>query len=184
MALNIDNQSSRYIIAFFSVVILISICIHVYNFEEASGPHDDLTTTPFNDAMMAAVELHVQLSRDLFQITLVYIAGIWGLLIAKKGEAVLVFGDKPEMIMAGTAASLLSLSITMHILYLAKVTEVYRETAEFIAKMPQDIPANIANIFADSIDYLFVAQYWFLGVGAFVSLVTFVSAHIIKKDIV
>lgn len=191
----------RWILAVLSTVVLVYLLQKVIiDAVYTSGPHYILKLTSFNDPMQAAIETRLAQAKDMFQLGIVFIGGLWALIIAKKGEARLVLSDYPEIIMSVSATILLSLSFICHSIYVSEVTEVYYSAGKIANKViegsmesdslmsvvnsknQQDADIKIADIFQRGVNYLFDAQYGFLVAGAINAMLTFISAHKLKNE--
>jgi hypothetical protein len=180
-------KRGRIFLAAISILILFGILIYVLRgVIDASGPEYIFRDKPFNELTKAGVDIRLDQSRNLFQIGILILGAIWGLLIAKKGEAALVFKDYQEVIMTVCASILLCASLICHTLYISRITEIYSDAGEIAGKQAQiassgHLQQSIPDIFEPNINYMFVSQALFLVSGVIVALITFVSAHKLKE---
>jgi hypothetical protein len=188
----------RWTLAVLSVLVLVYLLQKVIiDAVITSGPHYIYRLTRLNTPIQAAMETRFAQAKDMFQIGVIFIGGLWGLLIAKKGEARLVLADGPEILMSVSATVLLGLSFGCHLFYVSEITKVYYSAGTIAVNVLEnsmkpdtlgniifpentDIPMKIADIFQPGINYLFDAQYGFLVAGVINAMLTFISAHKLK----
>ncbi|MBA2646748.1 MAG: hypothetical protein H0U81_08115 [Pyrinomonadaceae bacterium] len=172
------RQRWRWILAIASAVVLaIVLSYAVYNYLYPYFPENIIDDKPLNELTKAGIELKLEQSRSLFQLALLSVGTLWGLLLAKKDEAGIVLADHPEICMFVCASFLLMLSLICHTFYLQKITNVYSLAGQLYEKEAPSIP----DVFGPNINYLFVSQCWFLVSGVTVALLTFISAHKLKE---
>ena len=98
------------------------------------------SAAPFNDLTVKAVDLTLDQSRTCFQVTLVVLGALWGLMIAKKDETQIALKDSPEPTMFIVASALLLLSIWWHRFYFDDVAAAFALTGTTCAREPRCIP--------------------------------------------
>jgi hypothetical protein len=131
----------------------------------------------FNDMTNSGIQARLNMSNSWFQAGLLVAAGIIGFLFAKKGEANLIVSrGAPEIIMGLCAILLLLFSFVSHALYLNEISYVYLLGGE----VSDD---SLPDILDWNINYLFIYQFGSLILGAFIALLTFLSAHLLKGDV-
>lgn len=130
----------------------------------------------FNEMTNSGMQARLNMSNSWFQAGLLVAAAIIGFLFAKKGEANLIVSrGAPEIIMGLCAILLLLFSFACHILYLNEISYVYLLGGEV-----QD--DSLPDILDWNLNYLFIYQLGSLILGAFVALLTYLSAHLLKGE--
>lgn len=166
------------------VVIVAAFAYAAFQFARTSRfftrPGPVITKIPdraFNDMTNSGIQARLNMSNSWFQAGLLVAAGIIGFLFAKKGEANLIVSrGAPEIIMGLCAILLLLFSFVSHVLYLNEISYVYLLGGE----VSDD---SLPDILDWNINYLFIYQFGSLILGAFVALLTFLSAHLLKGDV-
>ena len=195
-------RSSLAVLSLLILLVILGYAIRIAYV--TSGPHYVLGSRPFNDLTEAAIDIRLDQARNMFQIGLAIIVALWGLLIARKEEALLVSEDWQELCMSISAAFLLGGSSVYHLLYMNKLTDLYKSAGivagrkledkahvidKYIIKNDSTIikqdsnideMTNIPDIFDLGVNYLFVAQSSFLAAGIAVAILAFISAHKLK----
>lgn len=133
---------------------------------------------PFNDLSAKSFEMRLSLSENLFQLALLMLGALWGLVIAKKDEAQIVFSKAPEVILFVGASLLLIFSAVAYSLYVNKLTGYFSDAA--ISAGGGDL--SLPNIFDQNVNYLFVIQILNLVAGVMNGIFTLFSAHKLKED--
>ncbi|MGA9772215.1 MAG: hypothetical protein WBV94_24500 [Blastocatellia bacterium] len=188
IAAHINRQRSRKFLAGFSLFLLFAISTYaVISVIAASGPRFLYRDKPFNELTKAGIDIRLDQSRSLFQVGILILGGLWGLLIAKRGEAALMFKDYPEVIMIVCATIFLIASFFFHTVYITRISDIYSDAGEVIGKQiqvnPNDKqPMSIPDVFAPNINYMFVSQSLFLISGVGIALLAFVSAYKFKPE--
>ena len=164
-------------LAIFLIVIPLTISKYVTTskFFNQSNPVI-IPDRPYNDLTDGGMQIKVNLSNNLFQVGLLIVAALAGLLIAKDKEAGFVLSDPPEILMFGCASLLLLLSFVFHDLYLNEIGYVY----SLAGKLYEAARPSVPDIFDDKINFLLRYQFWYLLSGLLLALFTFLSAHKLK----
>jgi len=161
----------RNIFAVCSILILFGILGYAWcNWEGISVLKD----VAFNELIKAGIQLKIDQSRAEFQLSLLVIATLWALIVAKKDEAQLLLSDVPECLMFCTANLLLLISIWFHILYIENVTYIYSLAGGLEGEK------TIPDILNSGINNPYNFQFWTLSGGILVAALTFLSAHKLK----
>lgn len=116
-----------------------------------------------------AVKLRLELSSRLFDISLVLMGVIWGLTLTDKFQLRLSLWTHSIMFVAANV--LLVFSLLFHLLYKRRISTLMWD-------LSTDANANLPDIFAPDVDYLFSAQWLFFLASLFVGLLTVLSAKI------
>jgi hypothetical protein len=128
----------------------------------------------FNDVTSKSIETRLGLAQTLFQLTILMIGALWGLLIAKKDEIKLVFAQYSEVVMFISASAVLLLSISAYAFYLNKLSSQFADAGS-LGNLGETL--YIPDIFDQNINYLFILQIVGLIVGTVNGLLTLLSTH-------
>jgi hypothetical protein len=160
--------------AFFFVVTFAPILNLLWYLYSLTLPDARIAPLEFSDKVKFAIDARLDLSTRLFQSSLVLLATIWGLVIAKKDEAAILLRDKPELIMLCLATAVLASACYSHVVFVWEMSTVAKssETA-FAGKIPDINNREVA--------YSFVSQCWTTFGGATIAALTIVSAKILKE---
>lgn len=183
---NLKNQTTeKYLLyrkafAILCIISFLGVSAMSYYDYKTSGNHNAIRSIKYNELIQSALEIRLDQSRSLFQFSLVFLGGIWGLIIARKKEAILAFGDKPELIMSIVSLCLIVISLFCHITYVQLMMGAYLDAGIVAGKKPDGAVLKIADVFVSGRDYLFLAQVKFTSAGMFTTALTYVSAHKLK----
>jgi hypothetical protein len=115
----------RWFLATLSLALLLAtLALTIYSISTTSLV-SGLEDIKFNDLMNESIKGRIDFSRSLFEIGLLITGALWGLIIAKKDEARIVFADRPEWIMFLSASLLLLASLVDHSIYLQYVSRLF-----------------------------------------------------------
>lgn len=173
--------------ALVAISILVFILIVPYTIRQYAtkspyfNPSIVIPGTPFNDLTNASIQTRVNLSTNLFQVGLLISAALGGLLItkdvAKGGEVNFVLSKPPEIIMFTCAILLVLLSLVFHYIYLGEISYVCHLASKYYDSTSPDIP-DVTN---ENIAFLLDYQFRYLICGVLLTVITFLSAHIVKR---
>jgi len=138
-----------------------------------------LNEIPYNEATKAALDIRVQHTGNLFELTVLSLGALWALVIAKRDEARIAFGDRPELIMFVFASLSLLLSILWHEIYLDTLGYFLLLGARTCFNAPEKCLPDVFEYGPLKTVYTF--QEVFLALGAGHAVITLVSAHRIKE---
>jgi hypothetical protein len=138
-----------------------------------------LESRAYNELTKAAIELRIDEAQSLFQLSWLIIAALWGLIIAKKDEAHLTLGDRPELVMFLCASLLLLLSLWWHVIYLHSISDAYKTAGATV--VPHNAQIIIPDVFDTAINDLLRYQEQCLGFGSLLAILTLFSAHQLKE---
>jgi len=133
-----------------------------------------------NNGLQAAIDLQLTSAESLYQVALVFVAALWGLVIAKKDEAAITLGDRPEIALFVTASVLLLTSVLMYHVYIAQITEALRIAG--VTALGADAEIDIPDVFDSYYAHLFWYQRRFLIAGAVCGVLTLLSAHHLRES--
>lgn len=126
---------------------------------------------PFNDLSTALVDLQVEQSRQLFELGLLFIGGLWA--------AVIIDGKRPlavgaELAMFCSATVMLVMSELCHVHYLGTIYEVLHTGAVTAARSHSE---SIPDLFDSRIEVFYVEQLSFLFAGVVLGSLTLLTAR-------
>lgn len=113
-----------------------------------------------------AIKLRLELSSRLFDISIILLGVIWGLILAEKVQLRLSRLTDATLFVVGNL--LLLLSLLFHLLYKRRV-----------ATLMWDLDPKLPNIFSADVDYLFSAQWMFFLASLLAGLLTILSAKVL-----
>ena len=133
---------------------------------------------PFNEQTKVAVDVRLTEAANMFQLGLLVLASLWGLVIAKKDEARLTFEDWPELLMFVEASAAIVGSFTLYKVYVDDISDLYALAGKTCSSNgDQCIPDVLSPKVQGFLDF----QLWFLVVGALIAVLTIFSAHQLKR---
>lgn len=141
---------------------------------------DVLDSLPFNEMLKIAVEIRINQSTMLINLVLAIAVGLVGLFIAKPGELRLLLTDWQEILMSACALIFLAGSAFMHYLYIDFVQTAYY-SAGIIFGQTQGKTPTIPDVFALGVSRLLTCQIVLFFFGFTISVLTFASAHRLRK---
>src|SRR5207245_1594628 len=121
-----------------------------------------------NELTQHAIEINIEQSRSLFQVSLLILGALWGLIVATETKARITRRDYPEIWMFVCANLLLVLSFLWHSIYLAGISDAYKVAATTCAEVSKCIP----DVLDDQIHHVFKYQRAFLVAGVVVSVLS------------
>lgn len=145
----------------------------------------------FSDPVKAALENKLATSRSLSQAGLVVLGVLWGLMIGKKDEVRIIFGDWPETLMFLFANVMVIASLVFGYLHAERITDAcasgFEKKNDATAVIPpatkdEEKVYSIPDLFGPRIDYLYVLQSFALMGGVILCGFTFFSAHRLKDN--
>lgn len=131
----------------------------------------------FNDVTSQSLDARMVLAQSLFQVSLLMIGALWGLVIAKPGEIQILFREKIEMIMFISASIVLLVSVSSYALYLEKISHQFVDAVRAWSKSDIPLPVTVPDVFDQNVNYLFNLQCVSLAAGIINGVLTLVSAH-------
>jgi len=174
----------RWVLAALSMIVFVGVFSYAASqyvrnsrfFHHTSPIITKIPDRVFNEMTNYGIQARLNMSNSWFQAGLLVAAAIAGFIFAKKGEAnLIVHRGTPEIIMGLCAILLLLFSFASHVLYLNEISYVYLLGGEVGDN-------SLPDILDWNINYLFTYQFGSLILGAFVALLTFLSAHVLKGD--
>jgi len=139
-------------------------------------PKTIIPSKPYNDMTDGSIQARLNLSNNVFQVTLLITAALAGLLIARDRQARFVLAKAPELIMFSCSSLLLLVSFVSHALYLTEISYIYALAGQY----PE--VGRIPDVFNDNINFLLSYQLGYVIAGALLAFCTFLSAYKLKGD--
>lgn len=166
-----NYKKIRAFLAVASIVLFFSMAIYAWsNWEELSSTRD----IEFNDIVKAAVQLKIEQSRGMFQLSLLILGAMWTLMLAKPSEASIALSDVPELTMFCVVNLFLLTSCWYHIKYVENITQILAIAGAI------KVSPSIPDILRSGMNSPYQFQQWFLISGSFVGAIAFFSAHKFK----
>ena len=162
----------------------------------------------YTDLTKSGIDLETGESDKFFDVTLVFLGTLAGLVLAKPTEAKVTLKDKPELLMFISAVLLLISSALCHVFYSSAVSDVLLTAKTDRAKIlltPESQPDPnwkmetvvtsassgppyaietqmvLEDIRDPGIEYLLTGQEWFLVFGAALAGMVLLSANLLKE---
>jgi hypothetical protein len=156
------------------------ICLYLaWEDKSRIPPLDRIEAIPYRDLVKAAIDANLAQSTGLFDVGLLLLGALWGLVIAKKDEGRITAGDFPELIMFLCASGLLLLSFLWHDYYLENLAGAYDLASRNCVQANMACFPDVLGV--PNVEYLRNYQQIFLVLGGGIALVTIVSAHHLKE---
>lgn len=172
------KKATKICLAVLTALITISFLVALVLITKSITLDSGIDNLPFNDVTAKSIETQLDLSKTLFEITLLMIGALWALVIAKKDEAQLVLSDWRQVVMFVSASTVLLISACSYCLYLQNVSHYFVDAS--VAASKGGIEPTVPDIFDQNINYLFRCQIVSLGTGIFNGTVTLISAYKLK----
>jgi hypothetical protein len=172
---------SRWIFAVLAIVIAVGCIIATIIIVRHVSMDAGIEDIPYNDLTSKSIETRLNLSQSLFQVSLLIIGILWGLIIAKKDETQLVFSEYPEMIMFISGSTLLLLSLCSHTIYINNISHYLAVAAQAFPSPQANEFISMPNFFDQNVNYLFIVQVINLIAGICAAVITLISAHRLKE---
>jgi hypothetical protein len=165
-------------------------------------------TLVYTELTKSGIDLNTGESDKFFDVTLVLLGTLAGLVLAKPKEAKMTLEDKPELLMFISAVMLLISSSICHMLYLSAVSDVCfkAKTDRLITQVtpgsepnpdwkpetvltpvpsgPQyvvETQLTLQDVRDPGVEYLLRGQTWFLVFGFILVCMVLVSANLLKE---
>lgn len=135
----------------------------------------------FNDVTNKSLDARMVLAQSLFQVALLMIGALWGLVIAKQGEIQIVFHERAETTMFVSASIVLLVSVFAYAIYLQKISDQFVDAVRAWSKSDIQLPVTVPDVFDQNVDYLFTLQWVSLAAGIINGVLTLISAHKLRK---
>jgi hypothetical protein len=160
------NQAFIIRIVFALVAVGICLAVLIYAFVSYRRVPQAIKIVAATDQRSEAIKLRLELSSRLFDISLVLLGVIWGLILAEKVQLQLSRWTDATLFAVGNL--LLLLSLLVHLVYKRRV-----------ATLMWDLTNKLPDIFSEDVDYLLRAQWMFFMASLFAGLLTILSAKVL-----
>lgn len=171
------RRAARYGLTWLSAVATVALLALVLYRYFSMGDLSTLPSLRWNEMVDAAIQLQVSQASTLFQILLLVVAALVGLLIAKPNEPGLLWSHTPEIAMFICAAVLLLASLVFHLLFLDQVQAAYLDGGTLRVTGVQALPDPLSP----GIHALFRSQRDCLIGGVTIAFLTLFSAHRLRE---
>jgi len=160
------------------VFVGVEYCVLIVNGRDFGSP-GSLNLIPYLESTKTALSQKVDTSKALFQSSLVAVGVLWGLVIAKKGEAKLVLGHRIEMAMFFIGNAIMAVSWYAHSQYLDTLTAISANPNPPMSSLDDVLILDFRH--AAYNNYLtFQTRVWIAGI--FVCAMTLFSAHVLRES--
>jgi hypothetical protein len=172
----LDMSKIRWAAAIGFACVTAGLAVYTIQYYVRLDFREGFADIPYNELVKAAIEARTGMSENMFNIGLLLLASLWGLLIAKKDEAGIVLSANPEFISFACASFLLLLSLLSHLFFVNAVMTGFADSG--LAFSPDE--PSIIDVFDNKIGYFFVMQVFNLVAGSVVAIATLLSAHKVR----
>lgn len=128
-----------------------------------------------NDHVSDAIKCRLELSTSMFQVGLLLMAGIWGLVFSDKDRAYAILTETPEILMLVMATASLASSFLSHFVFLWQMTSLMKAEAQFNNCVP-----DIDNI---DVSYALFSQMLTVIGGAIIAATFIASGRWLKENL-
>ncbi|HKY27371.1 MAG TPA: hypothetical protein VJM12_05430 [Pyrinomonadaceae bacterium] len=164
--------------AILAIVCLIGNVYFLFNVKIDRG----IAPLAFNEITAKSIDARLILAQSVFQVALLMLGALWGLVIAKKNEIQILFREEIETVMFLSASVVLLMSVVSYGIYLSKISSQFAITVRLLDNSPEPLPLSIPDVFDQNIDYLFTLQWTSLVAGIVNGVVTLFSAHKLRGE--
>ena len=163
----------RYVVGV-ACLIVAAVVLSYAEIERRANAHTSVESRSLNEAMGRAIDLQLDQSKTLYEISVVVLAALWGLVVAKKDEARIGLKSYPEIMMFVASTALLLASLVWRVLYLESITDAYRAAG---AVAGNSSVTDVPNVFDTKYLHMYRFQLRFLVFGVLTSMLTLVFTH-------
>lgn len=167
----------RWGFAILFIILTVVMIVYTVSSYNAVSIKKGIKDIPYNELIKASIDGKLDVSKSLFQVGLVSLAALWGLVIAKKDEASIVLSKNPELVTFICASLLLLLSLVSHVLYLETILSGFSDAGLAF----DEANKTIIDLFDPKFDYLFNWQINNLFAGTLTAIFTLFSAHKLNR---
>ena len=176
------NKTIRRILAFVTAFVAVACLVTAVVFVLSVRIDEGIPPLLMDEVTTKSIDARLVLAQSLFQVALLMVGALWGIVIAKAGEIQIVFKERFEAVMFFSASFVLLLSIFCYGIYLDKITHQFAEAVRARSKSPIAIAVFIPDVFDQNVDYLFKLQLVSLAAGILNGALTLISAHRLKEN--
>ena len=177
-----NSQTVRNSLAVLTALIAVACLTTTVFFVLGVSINEGIPPLLMDDVTTKSIDARLILAQSLFQVALLMVGALWGIVIAKPGEIQLVSSDKHQMLMFASASIVLLVSIFCYGIYLNKITGQFAEAVRSRSKSAVTLAAFIPDVFDQNVNYLFKLQFWTLVAGIVNGVLTLVSAYRLTGD--
>jgi hypothetical protein len=175
------NKSIRRILAVVTTLVAFACLVTAIVFALSVRIDEGIPPLLMDEVTTKSIDARLVLAQSLFQVALLMVGALWGVVFAKPGEIQIVFKEKLDMAMFFSASFVLLLSIFCYGIYLDKITHQFAEAVRARSKSTIAIAVFIPDVFDQNVDYLFKLQFVSLAAGFVNAALTLISAHRLKE---
>lgn len=168
------KSKTRRFFAVLCVVLTVAILIYtVRSYYSLPSSGEGIDDIPYNELVKAGIDGKLSISENLYEVGLLSLGALWGLIIAKKDEAGIVLSGNPELITFICASLLLIFSIVSYVLYSQSIANGLADSGLAF----DEAAKTIINLSDARFDYFFNWQVYNLTAGVVIAIFTLFSAH-------
>lgn len=176
------RQLIRKVLAVLTALIAVACLTTTVIFIRGAKIMEGIPPLLMDDVTTKSIDARLVLAQSLFQVALLMVGALWGIVIAKPGEIQIVFRKSLEILMFISASVVLFVSIVCYGFYLDTITNLFAGAVRARSKSAIPIAAFIPDVFDQNVDYLFTLQFVSLGAGIVNGVLTLISAHRLRGD--
>jgi hypothetical protein len=177
-----ERQTTRKILAVFTALVAVACLTTTVVFVLTVRIDAGIPPLLVDDVTTKSIDARLVLAQSLFQVALLMVGALWGIVIAKPGEIQIVFRRNAEIVMFVSASVVLLVSIISYGFYLNKITHQFAEAVRSRSNSAIPIAAFIPDVFDQNVNYLFTLQFVSLAAGILNGVLTLFSAHRLRGD--
>lgn len=176
---------TRYVLLLTSCAIAVQVGIstsEVYANHKYFEGNAAVETISYTDAVKAAIAQKIDSSKAIFQASLLVMAVLWGLILAKKDERKLIFTSVPEWVMFFIANACFAVSFWCYSTYMDMMAAIHTmgNTADVVHQKASDV--LIYDYRDEKLSSFLKSQQYIWCLGIAVSAMVLISAHVLKED--
>ena len=176
------RQTTRKLLAVFTALTAVACLTATVVFVLSVRIDGGIPPLLMDDVTTKSIDARLVLAQSLFQVALLMVGALWGIVIAKPGEIQIVFRRNAEIVMFVSASVVLLVSIISYGFYLNKITHQFAEAVRSRSNSAIPIAAFIPDVFDQNVNYLFTLQFVSLAAGILNGVLTLFSAHRLRGD--
>lgn len=173
-----SERTWRISLAVVSIVLCVLTVLRVVTLWPDDS-NSEICKVPFNELTQLGIKMRVDSSQSMFQINLVILAALWGLVIARKDEVRLVMVHHSTVLLFVLANACLLGSSLAHLFLVHGVSSDYFTAGRL---QPANQSLEIPNAFVAEAEFWHLTQHWFFYPGVIVGIMTLISAHWFKEQ--
>lgn len=167
-------QGVRVVLAVALFVIALATVVGAL-FVRGSFTQTSVESRSLNDATIQAIDLRVQESTTIYQLSVAFIAALWGLVLSHRAGPSISAAD-PEALLVVASTIMLGAALTWHYLYVGALFDAYRVAGSAGAGSGLVMP----DVFRPQFEHLLTFQRTFFVGGFIFAIATLGSARLTR----